>query len=165
MTRHHASQTAIRAGKTSVLPRATGAGVASADDARCGLTARQKACLEAIRAFMAASDGVAPSYAEIAQALGLRSRSGIHRIVATLIARGHITKRKNAARSLTLVEAGGAPIPAPLQAEAAARAACFDMTVQDFLAHAVRTAEPLAEAQGRRERSASHPRETLGQGR
>lgn len=149
MTRQQTSQTAIRAAGTRPAPTETTSGAASLKRPS-GLTIRQKACLDFIRGYMAASGGIAPSYEEIARALGLRSKSGVHRILGTLIARGHITKRDNHARSLQLAEPGGAhPLPQDIYAEAAARADGFNMTVADFLAHAVRNAGPPRMERGR----------------
>ncbi len=56
---------------------------------RMGLTARQRQCLDYISAFIT-QHGWSPSYEEIAQHLGLQSRSGAHRVIKSLVERGHL---------------------------------------------------------------------------
>ena len=46
------------------------------------------------------SDGITPSYEEICNALSLKSKSGIHRIVKSLEERGFIERLKNKARAI-----------------------------------------------------------------
>ena len=66
-----------------------------------GLTIMQARALDAIRA--GTIGGVSPSYAEIADRLGLATRSGVHRLVTQLEGRGKIRRRPNSARSLEIV--------------------------------------------------------------
>lgn len=56
-----------------------------------GLTKQQSIALAFIRRHCA-EHGFSPSYQEIAQALGLKSRSGVHRLVAALEERGFINR-------------------------------------------------------------------------
>lgn len=73
-----------------------------------GLTKRQAQVL----AILEASPGVTPSYAEIAAALGLKSKSGIYRAVQALAERGRVTvihKRAIAAGRGACVSALRAP--------------------------------------------------------
>ncbi|MBO6755444.1 MAG: hypothetical protein JJ902_03905 [Roseibium sp.] len=62
------------------------------------LTRRQKDCLEFIEEYFD-QEGVPPSFDEILVALGLRSKSGVHRIVAALEERGAIVRMPKLARS------------------------------------------------------------------
>jgi len=48
-------------------------------------------------------DGVSPSFDEMKEALGLRSKSGIHRLVTALVERGFIKRIPNRARALEVV--------------------------------------------------------------
>jgi SOS-response transcriptional repressor LexA len=56
-----------------------------------GLTKRQSMTLDFIRAFDR-QHGYAPSYREIADAIGLKGRSGVHRLIVALEERGFITR-------------------------------------------------------------------------
>jgi repressor LexA len=76
------------------------------------LTKKQKLVLDNIRHFMD-NFGHAPSYEEIARGLGLSSASNIHVHVENLKAKGFLTKKWNANRSIDLAE----PMPAPRMAE------------------------------------------------
>lgn len=67
-----------------------------------GLTNRQKATLTFVADYMAAHEGVSPSYDEIRNGLGLRSKSGVHRLITALAQRGHITRRRDRARSVAI---------------------------------------------------------------
>lgn len=68
-----------------------------------GLTVRQKDLLDYIEQYVG-SRGYSPSYDEMKTALGLASKSGIHRLVAALAERGHIKKMADKARSITVVK-------------------------------------------------------------
>lgn len=63
-------------------------------------------------------DGVSPSFDEMKEALGLASKSGVHRLVSALEERGFIRRLPHRARALEVLktpETGGraAPTPAP----------------------------------------------------
>lgn len=66
------------------------------------------------------STGVPPSYDEMKDALGLASKSGIHRLITALEERGFIRRLPNKARALEVLklptEANPAPAPAPVAA-------------------------------------------------
>jgi repressor LexA len=81
------------------------------------MTPRHKECLDFIGAFWA-DKGYAPSYEEIRDALGAKSKSSVAALVAKLEERGYIQRMPNLARSIRLV---AVPMPpkAP-QPEAAA---------------------------------------------
>ena len=66
-----------------------------------GLTNRQRELLAFIRDYHA-SNGITPSYDEMKAALGLASKSGIHRMVVALEERGHIFRVPNLARCIVL---------------------------------------------------------------
>lgn len=57
------------------------------------------------------ADGVAPSYEEMAKAMGLHSKSGVHRMVVALEERGWLRRLPNRARA---IEA----LPAPMRGDA-----------------------------------------------
>lgn len=48
------------------------------------------------------ADGIAPSFEEMKEALGLSSKSGVHRLIDALVERGHIRRIPNRARSIEL---------------------------------------------------------------
>jgi SOS-response transcriptional repressor LexA len=64
------------------------------------MTAQQKRLLDFIREQVTRT-GISPSYDEMMRHMGLRSKSGIHRLVHGLIARGHLC-REGYARGITL---------------------------------------------------------------
>jgi len=66
------------------------------------LTRKQKELLLLIRDRVAA-DGVPPSFDEMREALGLRSKSGIHRLITGLEERGFIKRLPHRARALEIV--------------------------------------------------------------
>lgn len=66
------------------------------------LTRKQKDLLTMIRDRMA-QDGVPPSFDEMREQLGLRSKSGIHRLITGLEERGFIRRMPHRARALEIV--------------------------------------------------------------
>lgn len=66
------------------------------------LTRKQKELLFLIRDRVA-SDGVPPSFDEMKSALGLRSKSGIHRLITGLEERGFIRRLPHRARALEIL--------------------------------------------------------------
>ncbi len=54
-----------------------------------------------------AQNGYAPSYDEMRDAMGLRSKSGIHRLVCALETRGYIRRLPNKARAIEIVQNSG----------------------------------------------------------
>lgn len=68
-----------------------------------GLTKKQAQCLQIIRAYVRIH-GYAPSYLELAQALNVSSKSGIHRLITCLEERGYLRRLKSHARSIELIE-------------------------------------------------------------
>ena len=66
------------------------------------LTRKQKELLLLIRDRLHA-DGVPPSFDEMKDALGLRSKSGIHRLITGLEERGFIKRMPHRARALEIM--------------------------------------------------------------
>jgi repressor LexA len=66
------------------------------------MTRRQAELLRFIETFTR-SNGVGPSYAEIADATGLKSRGNVHRMLVALEERGRIQRLPNHARAIRVV--------------------------------------------------------------
>ena len=72
---------------------------------RNGLTQREAEVVAFIRAYAARKPGQAPSFEEIKDTLGLRSRSSIHRIVCQLERKGWVQRGEyGARRALRVIE-------------------------------------------------------------
>lgn len=67
------------------------------------MTPRQRQLLDYIHGYMA-DHGYQPTYIEMARALALKSKSGIHRLLNTLHRDGHIERRRNARRGISLID-------------------------------------------------------------
>ena len=67
------------------------------------LTRKQLALLDFIRVRMDV-DGVPPSFDEMKEALDLRSKSGIHRLITALEERGFIRRLAHRARAIEIVK-------------------------------------------------------------
>ncbi|MDH0126652.1 hypothetical protein N7376_22000 [Brucella intermedia GD04153] len=65
------------------------------------MTPRQKQAYDFIRSFID-KEGYGPSYEEIQEALGMHSKSGVHRLVEGLEERGLIVRRPRIRRSIAL---------------------------------------------------------------
>lgn len=68
-----------------------------------GLTARQRDALVFIQKYTAENEGISPSFDDIQTALGLGSKSGVHRIVTALEERGRIRRLPNRARAIEII--------------------------------------------------------------
>ncbi|HBH27069.1 MAG TPA: repressor LexA [Rhodospirillaceae bacterium] len=66
------------------------------------LTAKQKDLLLFLHRWTTAQ-GTAPSFEEMAQALGLKSKSGVHRLISALEERGYIVRLPHRARAIEVV--------------------------------------------------------------
>lgn len=66
-----------------------------------GLTAQQAKLLAFIQECFDTC-GMAPSFEEMKEALGLNSKSGIHRLILALERRGHIARGRGQARALSV---------------------------------------------------------------
>lgn len=64
------------------------------------LTKKQRDLLIYINDYIAANDGASPSFEEMKEALSLKSKSGIHRLIEALEERGFISRMANKARAL-----------------------------------------------------------------
>ena len=69
---------------------------------KVGLTPKQKKLYDIIRDFIAANKH-SPSYEELKQLIGLRSKSNIHALVHQLVRRHWIGKKNRANRSLFIL--------------------------------------------------------------
>jgi len=65
------------------------------------LTKKQKELLIYIHEHMA-DDDIAPSFEEMKDALGLKSKSGIHRLITGLVERGYLERLPHRARALAI---------------------------------------------------------------
>lgn len=79
------------------------------------LTAKQHELLHFIQQKLDAS-GISPSFEEMKEALGLKSKSGIHRLISALEERGFLRRLPNRARALEVVK-----LPETAKAAAPAR--------------------------------------------
>ncbi len=73
------------------------------------LTRKQSELLAFIAQYQSANDGVSPSFVEMKDALGLASKSGVHRLMTALAERKFIAKIDNRARAIEIVK-----LPKPL---------------------------------------------------
>jgi len=82
------------------------------------LTKKQRDLLHFIHTRLQ-RDGVPPSFDEMKEALDLRSKSGIHRLITALEERGFIRRLAHRARAIEIVKlpdaVGGAPAPSGFQ--------------------------------------------------
>lgn len=68
---------------------------------RYGLTAKQQELLDFIQRSTD-QNGYSPSFQEMADALGYRSKSSIYRLLEILRSRGHVAQYEGAARSVVV---------------------------------------------------------------
>ena len=78
------------------------------------LTAKQRELLNFLKNYQAEFDH-APSFDEMKDAIGLKSKSGIHRLVSALEERGHIRRLANRARAIEIIDT----MPTPSKPQAA----------------------------------------------
>ncbi|WP_447762375.1 transcriptional repressor LexA [Sphingopyxis panaciterrae] len=76
------------------------------------LTAKQHELLHFIQQKLDAS-GISPSFEEMKEALGLKSKSGIHRLISALEERGFLRRLPNRARALEVLKIPEAAKSAP----------------------------------------------------
>lgn len=94
-----------------------------------GLTARQAELLAFIRSSIK-HNGCAPSYSEMAGAIGISSRGAVAGIVDRLEERGVIRRVAKSARSISIVEQGG--LPAALETRIATYCRAVEITRSEF---------------------------------
>ena len=88
------------------------------------LTAKQHELIRFIQQRLE-DTGISPSFEEMKEALDLKSKSGVHRLISALEERGFIRRLPNRARALEVVKLPENAVmgsPAPVAAIAAAKA-------------------------------------------
>jgi repressor LexA len=126
------------------------------------LTRKQHELLSYIHEHLTAS-GVSPSFEEMKDALDLKSKSGVHRLISALEERGFIRRLPNRARALEVVkmpDANGAK-PAPARAPVTIPIAANDV-VELPLHGRIAAGTPIEALQG--SESLSVPAALLGPG-
>jgi LexA DNA binding domain len=83
-------------------------------DGVSGLTSRQAGLLNYIVSYVDKTHGVSPSFQDMKQDLGYKSKASIHRLMQALKERGHISYLPRQARSIQLLK----PSPEILKEEA-----------------------------------------------
>jgi repressor LexA len=81
------------------------------------LTAKQRELLLFIQKRLGET-GVSPSFDEMREALDLKSKSGVHRLISALEERGFIRRLPNRARALEVIKLPESSAPAPAQPKA-----------------------------------------------
>ena len=67
------------------------------------LTKKQKELYDYLRSYISKSN-ISPSFEEMKVALGLKSKSGIHRLITSLEQRGFIKRLKHKARAMEIIK-------------------------------------------------------------
>jgi DNA-binding MarR family transcriptional regulator len=98
------AQAAVLFSENPDLCRAIAKLVAERADSGMGLTARQSELLQFLTKSKA-QNGSMPSYREMADAMGLDSKSSINRLIIGLEQRGAIRRLPNRARAIEIVRA------------------------------------------------------------
>jgi repressor LexA len=86
-----------------------------------------------------AETGISPSFEEMKEALDLKSKSGVHRLISALVERGFIRRLPNRARALEVVKVpetakGAAPAQAPVLPPRAANDDVLDIPLHGRIA-------------------------------
>lgn len=68
------------------------------------MTKHQVQLLRFIKEFIEANNGKAPNYEEMMDALGVQSKSGIHRLVSALVREGYLYRSDFHARGLRVLD-------------------------------------------------------------
>ena len=68
------------------------------------MTSREAEVMDFIRRYETANGGVSPCYEEIRLGIGASSKSGVHRLVASLIAKKRLRREASGARGLVIVD-------------------------------------------------------------
>jgi repressor LexA len=114
------------------------------------LTAKQRELLLFIDGRLK-EDGVSPSFDEMREALELKSKSGVHRLISALEERGFIRRLPNRARALEVLKVPEANAPRPpatvTPIRPAAPAAAND-TMELILAGRIAAGTPIEALQG-----------------
>jgi repressor LexA len=110
------------------------------------LTSKQRELLLFINDKLGES-GVSPSFDEMREALDLKSKSGIHRLISALEERGFIRRLPNRARALEVVKLPESSAPAQLKAKPVIPAAAND-TIEIPLHGRIAAGTPIEALQG-----------------
>jgi repressor LexA len=110
------------------------------------LTTKQRELLLFIRDRLG-DTGVSPSFDEMREALALKSKSGVHRLISALEERGFIRRLPNRARALEVVKLPESSAPAPMAAKAVVPAAAND-TIEIPLHGRIAAGTPIEALQG-----------------
>ena len=113
------------------------------------LTSKQRELLLFINDRLGES-GVSPSFDEMREALSLKSKSGVHRLISALEERGFIRRLPNRARALEVVKLPESAAPAPgnvVQLRPAAAAPAND-TIEIPLHGKIAAGTPIEALQG-----------------
>jgi repressor LexA len=124
------------------------------------LTAKQRELLLFVKERLA-DDGVSPSFDEMREALKLKSKSGVHRLISALEERGFIRRLPNRARALEVLKMPDAATPASAAPRPVVPAAAND-TVEIPLHGRIAAGTPIEALQGTE--SFSVPAALLGPG-
>ncbi|WP_336488318.1 LexA family protein [Methylobacterium nigriterrae] len=101
-----------------------------------GATPQATEVLRFIRAYWG-EHGNAPSYAQIADHLRLKSKSGIHRMLVQLVERGHIRWMPGRARCIELAERQSFTLPVDVGGRLCADAQLVGVSPEEHLRNAV----------------------------
>ncbi len=110
------------------------------------LTAKQRELLLFIHGRLGRT-GVSPSFDEMREALDLKSKSGVHRLISALEERGFIRRLPNRARALEVMKLPEASAPAPL-AQAPVIPAAANDTIEIPLHGRIAAGTPIEALQG-----------------
>src|SRR4029450_3919403 len=110
------------------------------------LTSKQHELLNFIHERLSKT-GVSPSFDEMREALDLKSKSGVHRLISALEERQFIRRLPNRARALEVVKMPEVSPPAPTQTKAVVPAAAND-TIEIPLHGRIAAGTPIEALQG-----------------
>lgn len=71
-----------------------------------GLTPKQSQLFRYLEGYMSGPGSVAPTFAEMGAAVGLTSKSAVHRLLAALEERAYIRRIPNRARAIEIIRDG-----------------------------------------------------------
>ena len=111
------------------------------------LTAKQHELLNFIHERLSKT-GVSPSFDEMREALDLKSKSGVHRLISALEERQFIRRLPNRARALEVVRMPEVATPAPLPAARPVLPAAANDTVEIPLHGRIAAGTPIEALQG-----------------
>jgi repressor LexA len=110
------------------------------------LTAKQRELLLLIHQRLGET-GVSPSFDEMREALDLKSKSGVHRLISALEERGFIRRLPNRARALEVVKLPDASAPAAMTARPVVPTAAND-TIEIPMHGRIAAGTPIEALQG-----------------